>query len=226
MYKRQIEDKLRKTQSTNFAMMAQMSDNEEQAAKRLAAVADLAKEWKGAFDKSAATNEQNALVIQGLSQDKKVALAERERERKLNKEKQETIDNLQDNKNKLDVELANANKNITGLSNTVKNLNGTIGDLKTAIGGLEVKFDKASGDAEAARKMAAAERARAIAALKAQADAERAQTAAETKTLAETQRANIAIQNAAVERARADTSARVAAASKVCLLYTSPSPRD
>jgi hypothetical protein len=212
---RDIEDKLRKTQSTNFAMMAQMSDNEEQAAKRLAAVADLAKEWKGAFDKSAATNEQNALVIQGLSQDKKVALAERERERKLNKEKQETIDNLQDDKNKLDVELANANKNITGLSTTVKNLNGTIGDLKTAIGGLEVKFDKASGDAEAARKMAAAERARAIAALKAQADAERAQTAAETKTLAETQRANFAIQNAAVERARADTSARVAAASKV-----------
>ena len=80
---RDIEDKLRKTQSTNFAMMAQMSDNEEQAANRLAAVADLAKEWKGAFDKSAATNEQNALVIQGLSQDKKVALAERERERKL-----------------------------------------------------------------------------------------------------------------------------------------------
>lgn len=212
---RDIEDKLRKTQSTNFAMMAQMSDNEEQAAKRLAAVADLAKEWKGAFDKSAATNEQNALVIQGLSEDKKVALAERERERKLNKEKQETIDNLQDDKNKLDVELANANKNITGLSNTVKNLNGTIGDLKTAIGGLEVRFDKASEDAEAARKMAAAERARAIAALKAQADAERAQTAAETKTLAETQRANIAIQNAAVERARADTTTRVAAAAKV-----------
>ena len=212
---RDIEDKLRKTQSTNFAMMAQMSDNEEQAANRLAAVADLAKEWKGAFDKSAATNEQNALVIQGLSEDKKVALAERERERKLNKEKQETIDNLQDDKNKLDVELANANKNITGLSNTVKNLNGTIGDLKTAIGGLEVRFDKASEDAEAARKMAAAERARAIAALKAQADAERAQTAAETKTLAETQRANIAIQNAAVERARADTTTRVAAAAKV-----------
>jgi hypothetical protein len=212
---RDIEDKLRKTQSTNFAMMAQMSDNEEQAATRLAAVADLAKEWKGAFDKSAATNEQNALVIQGLSQDKKVALAERERERKLNKEKQETIDNLQDNKNKLDVELANANKNITGLSNTVKNLNGTIGDLKTAIGGLEVKFDKASGDAEAARKMAAEERERAITALKAQATAERAQTAAETKALAETQRANIATQKAAAERALADTSARVAAAAKV-----------
>lgn len=212
---RDIEDKLRKTQSTNFAMMAQMSDNEKQAAKRLAAVADLAKEWKGAFDKSAATNEQNALVIQGLSQDKKVALAERERERKLNKEKQETIDNLQDDKNKLDVELANANKNITGLSNTVKNLNGTIGDLKTAIGGLEVKFDKASGDAEAARKMAAAERARADAAAKAQATAERAQTAAETKATAEANRANIATKRAAAERALAETSARVAAAARV-----------
>jgi len=212
---RDIEDKLRKTQSTNFAMMAQMSDNEEQAAKRLAAVADLAKEWKGAFDKSAATNEQNALVIQGLSEDKKVALAERERERKLNEEKKKVIDNLQDDKNKLDVELANANKNINGLSNTVKNLSGTIGDLKTAIGGLEVKFNKASDDAESARKMAAEERERAITALKAQATAERAQTAAETKALAETQRANIATQKAAAERALADTSARVAAAAKV-----------
>ena len=132
---RDIEDKLRKAQSTNFAMMAQMSDNEEQAAKRLAAVADLAKEWKGAFDKSAATNEQNLLVIQGISNDKKVALAERERERKLNEEKKKVIDSLQDDKNKLDVELANANKNINGLSNTVYNLSTDIGDLKKQIGG-------------------------------------------------------------------------------------------
>ena len=219
---RDIEDKLRKAQSTNFAMMAQMSDNEEQAAKRLAAVADLAKEWKGAFDKSAATNEQNLLVIQGISNDKKVALAERERERKLNEEKKKVIDSLQDDKNKLDVELANANKNINGLSNTVYNLSTDIGDLKkqiggltNQIGGLNIALNNASGDVEAAKKMAADERARANAAFAAKATAERAQTAAETKALAETQRANIATQNAAVERARADTSARVAAGAKV-----------
>ena len=212
---RDIEDKLRKAQSTNFAMMAQMSDDEEQAAKRLAAVADLAKEWKGAFDKSAATNEQNLLVIQGISNDKKVALAERERERKLNEEKKKVIDNLQDDKNKLDVELANANKNINGLSNTVKNLSGTSGSLEGKIGGLEVKFDNASKNANEANKRAAEADARAREAAKAQATAERAQTAAESKALAEANRANIATQRAAVERARADTSARVAAASKV-----------
>ena len=135
----------------NAAMKAQMDANKQQSAKKLASAIKNANAWKNVFDESAKTNEVLKAATRELDRTKTIALAERDKERTL----KETITQEQ-------IKLQANNRDLT---NKVNNLTGKIGDLN-------IRLDKAEGNAEAERKKAEQAAARAQAALIAKTKAE------------------------------------------------------
>jgi len=119
----------------NAALQSEMNANEKQSAANLAAANKKANAWKNVFNESAKTNEVLQAATRELDREKTVALAERDKERKV----VETI-----TEERIKIQTDNAS-----LTNKVNNLTGKIGDLN-------IRIDKAEGDAAAERKRAEA----------------------------------------------------------------------
>ena len=150
----------------NAALDAELNANEQQSAENLAAAVKNAHAWKNVFDKSTETNKVLAAATNELSRAQVIALAERDKERTL----KETITQEQ-------IKLQTNNRDLT---NKVNNLTGKIGDLN-------IRVTKAEGNADAERKRAEQEAAKAQAALiaktKAEGERDKAVTIAATAKL-------------------------------------------
>ena len=149
----------------NAALRSEMNANQQQSAKNLSAAIKNANAWKNVFDESAKANEVLEAATRELDRTKTIALAERDKERTL----KETITQEQ-------IKLQTNNRDLT---NKVNNLTGKIGDLN-------IRVTKAEGNADAERKRAEQEAAKAQAALiaktKAEGERDNAVTIAATAT--------------------------------------------